>query len=264
MSEKQLEIKEESVTIALSTTDRFERGLDGLQKGREYKFKPNGRIDYRAMISPEWLVINRQFTAKIEQKYGKSINELLITDVGDEFLLIKLGGIKELAELRGVSDYSTDIKYGPNGQVCAVARITWIPNFETNNDFVSFSGVGAASVENTSNFGKLYLETIAENRAFVRAVRNFLGINIVGQDEIKPEATQATQTETQTAAAPNTAAFLLETKAKEKFANFGQFCRWVTEEKMFDLSKMNWNSYGDIKTQDALALLSEVKKLPST
>ena len=41
-----------------------------------------------------------------------------------------------------------------------------------------------ATSENTNDFCLKFLETIACNRAFVRCVRNFLNINIVGVDEL--------------------------------------------------------------------------------
>ena len=41
-----------------------------------------------------------------------------------------------------------------------------------------------ATLDNTSSFATKFLETIACNRAFVRCVRNFLNVHIVGDDEI--------------------------------------------------------------------------------
>ena len=67
--------------------------------------------------------------------------------------------------------------------VVATCRIKWIPNYETEGREVVFSAMGDASPENTTDFTKWYLAAMAENRAFVRCVRNFLKINIVGSDE---------------------------------------------------------------------------------
>jgi hypothetical protein len=75
-----------------------------------------------------------------------------------------------------------------NDYVVAVCTIDWIPNYENQGcngiSPVTFSAIGDAHERNTSGFGKNYLGPIAENRAFVRAVRNFLKINIVSQEEI--------------------------------------------------------------------------------
>ena len=61
-----------------------------------------------------------------------------------------------------------------------------VSNYETGGQPVSFSAIGDASLSNTFDFAQNYLAAIAENRAFVRCVRNFLKINIVAKDEIGP------------------------------------------------------------------------------
>ena len=48
----------------------------------------------------------------------------------------------------------------------------------------TFSAIGDASPNNTESFARFYLGPIAENRAFVRCVRNFLKINVVAQEEL--------------------------------------------------------------------------------
>ena len=68
--------------------------------------------------------------------------------------------------------------------VVATCSIDWIPNYETEGREVTFSAIGDASPNNTQSFAKFFLAPIAENRAFVRCVRNFLRINIVAQDEL--------------------------------------------------------------------------------
>ena len=62
--------------------------------------------------------------------------------------------------------------------VVATCSIDWIPNYETEDRAVTFSAIGDASPHNTQSFAKFFLGPIAENRAFVRCVRNFLKINI--------------------------------------------------------------------------------------
>ena len=70
--------------------------------------------------------------------------------------------------------------------VVATCKIDWFPNYETGGQPVSFSAIGDASLSNTFDFAQNYLAAIAENRAFVRCVRNFLKINIVAKDEVGP------------------------------------------------------------------------------
>jgi hypothetical protein len=103
--------------------------------------------------------------------------------VQDSDLLILLHGIKELAQLRGFTDvtYQTNIF---SDFVVAVCTIKWIPNFETENQVVTFSAIGDATPANTSGVGRIYLGPIAENRAFLRCVKSFLRINLLGKEEI--------------------------------------------------------------------------------
>src|SRR6056300_486813 len=58
------------------------------------------------------------------------------------------------------------------------------PNYETFGQSVIFQDMANATLDNTSSFATKFLETIACNRAFVRCVRNFLNVHIVGDDEI--------------------------------------------------------------------------------
>jgi hypothetical protein len=63
--------------------------------------------------------------------------------------------------------------------------INWIENYEgAYGHTQTFSSIANATTNNTNGFAAKFLECIAENRAFVRTVRNFLGIHIVGADEI--------------------------------------------------------------------------------
>jgi hypothetical protein len=106
-----------------------------------------------------------------------------IEGLEDNQLLIKLGGIKELAKLRGYHNLTYDIYESSDNRVVTQCMINWIDNYESNGT-QTFSSIANATVHNTNGFAAKFLECIAENRAFVRAVRNFLGIHIVGADEI--------------------------------------------------------------------------------
>jgi hypothetical protein len=161
----------------------FERNLYGLveNKGVNYVFNEDGTINWRKMINPEYLTPSKQWFEKINKPLPKTIEGL-----EDKALLILLGGIKELAQLRGYSDVTHTVTCPSDNYVVSVCKIVWYPNYETNNLPSTFSAIGDASLENTNGFGKKFLGPIAENRAFVRAVRSFLKINITGQDEVSP------------------------------------------------------------------------------
>jgi hypothetical protein len=162
----------------------FKRNDLGLLEGVEYKYRPNGAIDWCAMFLPEHLTLNKQYEKVLTEKHGKPFTEIKISEVEDKHLLILLAGIKYIAALRGFTEVRPNVVYVSDNKVVVSTQVLWTPNFETNGQPVSFGDVGAASHENTVGFGQRYLEAIATNRAFARAVRNFLNINIVAQDEV--------------------------------------------------------------------------------
>lgn len=154
---------------------RLTRGEDGLVNNEliNYVFNEDSTVNWRKMVKQEYLVPNRQRTKETD-----------VTKLEDRDLLILLGGIKELAQIRGYTDVSYEISAPSPEYVVAVCKIKWTPNFETEGKEVVFSAIGDASPFNTNSFARLFLGPIAENRSFVRCVRSFLKINIVSQEEI--------------------------------------------------------------------------------
>ena len=171
MPKKKIGFNEEETSLVTA----IKRDQDGLitEPKIKYIFSEDGFVDWRKMVKPEYLVANRQKAQAVP-----------ITELDDKDLLILLGGIKELAQIRGYSSVEYDVKTPSPDYVVAVCRIKWIPNFETEGREVVFSAMADASPANTHSFASDYLAAIAENRSFVRCVRNFLRINIVGQDEV--------------------------------------------------------------------------------
>jgi len=151
---------------------RAKRDKDGLLD-IEYTYSEDGSIDWRKMIKQEFLVPNKDRTSETDVSLLK-----------DSELIILLAGIKELAQIRGYTDVRYDVSSPSPDYVVVTCSITWIPNYETEGREVTFSSVGDASPHNTKSFAKFFLGPIAENRAFVRCVRNFLKINIVSQEEL--------------------------------------------------------------------------------
>jgi hypothetical protein len=139
----------------------------------EYLYDESGSIDWRKMVKQQYLVSNRDRTSETD-----------VCKLEDRDLLILLGGIKELAQIRGYTSVSYQVSCPSADYVVAVCTIDWVPNFETGMEAVSFSAIGDASPNNTKSFAKHFLGPIAENRAFVRCVRNFLKIHIVSQEEM--------------------------------------------------------------------------------
>lgn len=145
----------------------------------KYVFNPDNTISWRKMIKPEFLVPNKQFFDRRKQPVPTSIEGL-----EDNQLLILLGGIKQLCHTRGFRSVTYKLYAARPDYVMVGCKISWLPCYENNNEVVEFEGLADASLTNASGFGANFLAAIAENRAFVRAVRSFLRVNIVGSDEV--------------------------------------------------------------------------------
>ena len=180
-----------------------------------YVFNEDGYVNWRKMIRPEFLVANKQRTQETD-----------ISKLEDKDLLILLGGIKELAQIRGFTCVSYDVpEAGPN-YVIASCYINWIGNYETSNVDVSFQSLADASPDNTQSFARNYLAAIAENRAFVRCVRNFLKINIVGQEEVGVKVIEEPGSDN-----PISPAAVLHNLMKEKGISFDQIQKRLIKDK---------------------------------
>ena len=159
--------------------DLYKRDENGLLQNVDYVFNDDGSVDWRSMIKDEHLFPNKGWFESRKKSVPRSIDGLK-----DYQLLIKLSGIKELAKLRGFSDVSYQVVKCDPDHVAVSCSISFISNFETSNEPIHFEDMANATLNNTSSFATKFLETIACNRAFVRCVRNFLNIHIVGDDEI--------------------------------------------------------------------------------
>lgn len=161
--------------------DLFRRDEFGLLNCINYQFNEDNTINWRAMVQKEYLVPNRD---AFKAQKDVNLKEIDISLLPDNQLLILLAGLKELAQIRGYQNVSYQVIQAQPDYVAVKCTIDWIPNYETSMNPVSFSSLADAHLDNTKDFAKNFLMAIAENRAFVRTIRNFLKINIVGNDEM--------------------------------------------------------------------------------
>lgn len=207
-----------------------------------YVFNEDGYVNWRKMIRPEFLVPNKQRTQETD-----------ITKLEDKDLLILLGGIKELAQIRGFTCVSYDVpEAGPN-YVIASCYINWIGNYETSNADVSFQALADASPDNTQSFARNYLAAIAENRAFVRCVRNFLKINIVGQEEIGVKVIDEPVSDN-----PMSPATVLHNLMKEKGISFEQIQKRLIKDKYEKAEEVT--SINELSKPKIFELIERIKK----
>lgn len=238
--------------------DVYKRNEHGLLKNLNYIFNEDGSVNWRAMIKPEFLYVRKDWFEARGQEVPSSPDGLQ-----DNQLAIMLGGIKELAKIRGFSSVDFQIVSKDTNYVIATCRIEWIGNYETSGQAVLFEDCANATTENTNGFGHKFLETIACNRAFVRCVRNFLNIHIVGVDELD-KSTNATR-EDQPSQQDLTPANQLEKLIKEKldvdFEGFKNTLREFWKEDVYrNEDAGNWQSFNDIPIKEARKLYSIIKK----
>ena len=224
----------------------FKRNQYGLLEDKTvaYQFNVDGTVNWRKMIKPEFLVANRDRT-----------DETDISKLEDNELIILLGGLKDLASVRGFHSVTYKIHEASPEYVCASCSIVWIGNYETENgESVLFEGVADAGIKNTESFGQMYLAVIAENRAFCRAVRNFLRINIVAKEEIKNVKTSS-PVPNKNSASPH---IFLQNLMKDKKIDFGTIRAKMVKEAVEGADE--WKTVKDIPRLKMFELIERMQK----
>lgn len=208
-----------------------------------YQFNEDGSINWRAMVKTQYLVPNRQKTQETD-----------ISKLEDKDLLILLGGIKELAQIRGFTNVEYNIVSATENYFATSCKITWIPNYETENRPIVFEALADATSNNTKSFARFFLAAIAENRAFVRCVRNFLKINIVSQEELGDA--KLLEDSNVSLENPTSPTVLLERIMKEKNVSFDQLKKKLLKEEDQEI-----NSINDISKVKIFELIDRIKKI---
>lgn len=210
-----------------------------------YVYNDDGTINWRKMVKTEYLVPNRQKTQETD-----------VSKLEDKDLLILLGGIKELAQIRGYTSVEYKVVTASENYFATSCRITWIPNYETGGREIVFEALADATSSNTKSFARFFLAAIAENRAFVRCVRNFLKINIVSQEELgdaKLLDDSSNQIEN-----PTSPHVLLEKVMKERSISFDQLKKKLIKEKMDNAESIQ--SVSDVPKAKIFELIERIKK----
>jgi hypothetical protein len=247
--------KTETVTVNQNIQDtpksggEFGRNEIGLLNNLIYIYNSDGTINWKAMVKEEFLVPNKD-----KFPSGTDFNSIDVTQVDDSQLLILLGGIKDIACIRGFTEVSYDVITARQDYVAVKCNICWIPNYETGMLPVKFSALADAHFENTSGFGNKFLMAISENRAFIRAVRNFLRINIVGQDEIDPKKKNEIIEESQ----PTNPSSVLNKVMLEVGLSFEVIKSKLSLEGDEDAKK--WNSISDIPKKRIFEIIERIKR----
>ncbi len=235
------------------------RDVNGLIVGKDYVYDDFGFVDWKAMIDSQHVFLRDEFLLekgiKIEDLSDEEIEEKK-GEASDEELLIKLAGFKDLARLRGYT--KTHYKFTEHqGAVTVESFIEWTPNFETGMLPVSTSAIASANKDNTQGKFSSYLAAIAENRAFVRNVKNFLGIHVIGESELKDRAgydveAEHVSTGESTGVGPQAA---LQKVMEVKSISFDKLKERLAELEWEGIDE--WEGIEDIPPEEAVAILKK-------
>jgi hypothetical protein len=215
-------------------------------KNINYVYNDDATINWRKMVKQEYLVPNRQKTQETD-----------VSKLEDKDLLILLGGIKELAQIRGYTSVEYKVVAASENYFATSCKITWIPNYETSGRVIEFEALADATLNNTKSFARFFLAAIAENRAFVRCVRNFLKINIVSQEELGDaklleEAVSSNEN-------PTSPQVLLEKVMRDKGVSFEYLKEKLIKEKFEGAETLS--SVQDIQKSKIFELIDRIKKI---
>jgi hypothetical protein len=240
---------QEIVQSASSLSAKFIRNSLGLLDSINYKFTEEGAVNWRAMVNPKYLYVNKESFQRRKENIPDSIEGLKDAD-----LIIQLPGLRELAYLRGFTSVSYKPIIAGNDYAATSCCINWIGNYETEMIPVSYEALACANSYNTGEFVQTYLIEMSENRSFCRAVRNFLRISIVSREELPPP--KRNQFNSSTNASPSV---ILANLMKEKGRSFKE-----VQEKLIaegDSSFQTYTEWSDVPGDKAFHLIDRFKNL---
>lgn len=218
-----------------------------------YIFDEDGFINWRAMINKKWLYPNPSSVEK-----GFIAKNAPVDNLKDADLCIKLFGLKDLAQIRGMNNVSFRVDSASADYVAVTCKIDWKPNYETENVAISYEALADAHYNNTKSFARNFLMATAENRAFSRCVRSFLKINIVSDiemGEIKEESENSNDQD-ENIIDPSV---LLQSVMDEKGVTFDLLKKKLVDEGYEGSSELT--SLKDIKKIKTIELIGRIKKM---
>lgn len=240
---------------------QFNRLPNGLVQDYPYQRSSDGRIDWKALLNTKWLRVKDDKKAEVEMRYGKKVRELDLSKIEDYYLYVTLGGYNEVARLRGFDKLNQHVDYVDGTKAVVTCTMRFIPNEEEPNG-IECAGVASGSLYNISRDFAPFMETIAENRAFIRCVRRALNINIVGQEELGsdkavPLPASAAQEES-VGFAPYV---LLSNRCKSLKISFDKLReRSVAIKDLLKSDPATWTDWKDIQENECFVLMTKINE----
>lgn len=263
---------------------RFKRDPEtGLEVGREYRYTPEGFIDWRAMVPARFLYVPDDLVSKAVKIAGKPLAEIDLLTLPDNLLRVRIAGLNYLIHVRGVRACTYPHMICREGHAATCCELELIPNCEAPDGEI-WSGQASACRSSMDVKMLPYLETFAENRAFGRAIKRALQINILTDIETGGDGRDAVTEESAESAA---SAPIKTASGVEPWAELERTCNEakpvITFEKLkeaaiklnaenppsLDKSKpairtqqdpIEWSSFKDIQHVDAFTLIGRIKQ----
>lgn len=243
-----------------------------------YPRKPDGTVNWRALVQPAHVYVKKGDEAKVATILGVTPQDIKegkydTTRVEDKYLVIRKAGLIELARIRGYFSAAPEVKYASRDYVVVQTHIHW-KEFEGQDEVVT-GGVGEASPDNTSSFMRVYLAAAAENRAFSRAVRQFLNIDIVSADELGSGDVAPEVDSGSSVASTLTPQGVLQKTVEESKSSFEKMKLAAVSKFKFDADKLAadplykvafksdpsiWTKYEDVSALDCMTLIELINK----
>lgn len=219
--------------------------------------RPVIRSSWRDLIPEEFVEIQSYWLIK----NGINVNDLtaeqkqeLKERAGEENLVIKLGGFKHAAHNAGLSSVDYDLITRETDYVAVKCTIRFGDG--------KFSALANATKENTNYPFNMFLESMAENRAFSRACRMALNINILGAEELNPTTAEFSKdtllSDDEGCTSPQDSLKILIENRGKTFADLKQSLikkSWSGAE--------NWNDFKEIPSDQCLVIISTIQSKPA-
>lgn len=252
-------------TRAKKTTEDKTKVLEQLAQPLKTISASTELFDWKSLIPAKYIEINNAWysqnginprDATEEQK------EELKERAGEENLIIKLAGFKHLAHLRGIKKIRYEVREITPDHFGAVCDLTLSECHVTDkNGNINYypeckiAGVANATTLNTSYPFSMYLESMAENRSFIRAVKTAFNINILGAEELQIQgpATAPLLDDSEGTMTPQDSLQELLGREGNTFADLKEGLRkksWPGHE--------SWNDFADVPAVDCFSIIQTI------
>lgn len=204
---------------------------------QELPKKEDGSIDWLKLIPEEFIVAQ-----------DKSKADIPISELKDNEKMVLLGGWKYLLKLRGFKSKKDIIHSSSKDFVSASCEIVWLPHEDSGMQEQVYYASADSHDGNTDPFMCQYHTANAQNRAFVRCVREYLNIHIVGKDELSknsiPDFSNESKGVQSVSPKPQQ---VLEKIAASQNKNLSSALKWISEKQELPKEKIEKiKSWGDI------------------